>query len=298
MFCFKNLNEAYYCIAQHTMLNGQSVKSRSGDTRELIDISVRVLEPDTVPACRRMNMSYACGELLWYLSLTNSLEFISHYAPSYHRYANEVIGPNGRTFAPLGGYGERWKEQLHPLIELLRRDPNTRQACLTTWRLDELDYANTVKSRDVPCTLAIQFLVRDGKLHAIATMRSNDLWLGFAYDMFCFTQLQCLIAEELNLGLGYYTHQVGSLHVYSRDIAKIDEMLSREIDSYVAESIGRDTKPSGSFESMRIAALRLEKQIRDERPSMDSVLMKLNLNNLQGTRLGRILWRAAEKNWL
>ena len=51
-------------------------------------------------------------------------------------------------------------------------------------------------------------------------MRSNDLWMGFPYDVFQFTCLQTLLAMELDVELGTYTHVAGSLHLYERDYAK------------------------------------------------------------------------------
>ena len=51
-------------------------------------------------------------------------------------------------------------------------------------------------------------------------MRSNDLWLGFPYDVFQFTCLQVRMAMELGLDIGTYTHIAGSLHLYARDFEK------------------------------------------------------------------------------
>ena len=51
-------------------------------------------------------------------------------------------------------------------------------------------------------------------------MRSNDLWLGFPYDVFQFTCMQVLMSMELGIELGSYTHIAGSLHIYERDFKK------------------------------------------------------------------------------
>ena len=48
-------------------------------------------------------------------------------------------------------------------------------------------------------------------------MRSNDLWLGFPFDVFQFANMQVLMAMELGVELGTYTHIAGSLHLYERD---------------------------------------------------------------------------------
>jgi thymidylate synthase len=46
------------------------------------------------------------------------------------------------------------------------------------------------------------------------TMRSQDLWLGFCYDLFTATLLQELLAGWLEVPVGEYHHHVDSLHLY------------------------------------------------------------------------------------
>ena len=47
------------------------------------------------------------------------------------------------------------------------------------------------------------------------TMRSQDLWLGFGYDVFAATVLQEFLAGWLGVELGEYHHHVDSLHLYA-----------------------------------------------------------------------------------
>ena len=71
--------------------------------------------------------------------------------------------------------------------------------------------------KEVPCTIGLQFLVRAGRLHVIASMRSNDAVKGFAHDVFAFTMIQELVARTLDMDVGSYVHDVGSLHLYESD---------------------------------------------------------------------------------
>ena len=84
---------------------------------------------------------------------------------------------------------------------------------------------NTIENptNDLNCTVCLQFIVRDGKLYCTTYMRSNDLWLGFPYDVFQFTCIQIRMAMELGLDIGSYTHIAGSLHIYERDFEKAIE---------------------------------------------------------------------------
>ncbi len=49
-----------------------------------------------------------------------------------------------------------------------------------------------------------RFFLRDGRLHMHTTMRSQDVWLGFCYDIFTATMLQELLAGWLGAELGSY----------------------------------------------------------------------------------------------
>ena len=68
-------------------------------------------------------------------------------------------------------------------------------------------------------------MIREGKLSMITYMRSNDLYLGFPHDIFCFTLLQELVARSLSVGVGTYKHMVGSMHLYDQDAEDAQEFL-------------------------------------------------------------------------
>jgi thymidylate synthase len=61
-------------------------------------------------------------------------------------------------------------------------------------------------------------------------MRSNDVMVGSAYDMFSFTLMQEAMAVELGCELGSYYHQVGSWHLYSRDLVLATEFARGTAD--------------------------------------------------------------------
>ena len=81
---------------------------------------------------------------------------------------------------------------------------------------------------DVPSTLSLQFFIRDDELHLVAHMRSSDLILGIAYDVPAFTLLQELMAFELGVKVGSYTHVSNSLHIYERHYDMVENMLKKE----------------------------------------------------------------------
>jgi thymidylate synthase len=115
--------------------------------------------------------------------------------------------------------------QIPLIIRRIIADPDTRQAVATIWNSFELsDEAN----RDMPCTVAVAFAVRGGHLYMTTFMRSNDVWLGVAYDYGMFTRLQITLAWVLGVGIGEYTHTVANLHVYERDVDKTYQLHAPE----------------------------------------------------------------------
>lgn len=168
---------------------------------------------------------YASAELLWYLSRSNTLEALLPYAPKYIRFAED----DGTAY---GAYGHRILHNVegYDLLEiaesLLATESRTRQCVVSMWRPQDLLEAKKGTRKDLPCTLNWQFLLRDDALHMITTMRSNDVWLGVPYDIYTFTCIQRLLAGTLDVAVGEYIHNVGSLHLYSRNEAAAHEAFA------------------------------------------------------------------------
>lgn len=231
---FDTLDELWLNAAYLVFNHGVRMESRDGPTWDYSGFCARLKDPTAhfmFNPARRMSPSYAAAEFIWYLSGEDDIARILPYAPQYERFANDGIAH--------GAYGKRWladedatyqcakdrttiphRTQLDALCALLAVKADSRQAILTCWNAGDLLYGLLGTVKDIPCTLTLQFRVVDGKLNLITNMRSNDIWLGLPYDVFCFTSLQMLVASELGLSLGWYQHQAGSLHCYARNEEK------------------------------------------------------------------------------
>ena len=197
----------------------KSLKSRDGEVASEIINAITVLENPTknimTNQVRRLSMRYAVGEMLWYLSGNPELKAIQNYTKAWDRMSDDGKTVNSNYgFLIKDAYGF---DQYEYCKELLRKDINSRQAVIHI-KMPR----NTIENptNDLNCTVCLQFLVRDGKLYCTTYMRSNDLWLGFPYDVFQFTCIQIRMAMELRLDIGSYTHIAGSLHIYERDFKK------------------------------------------------------------------------------
>ena len=220
-FKCKNIDEAFehwYKILSH--MNAKQ-ESRDGDVVGEILNAVTVIEDPTrcimFNKIRNMPFRYAVGELLWYLSGNNNLNEIRKYTKAWDRMSDD-----GKTVNSNYGYCIQHKfgfDQWEYVKDMLMKNPNSRQAII------HIKTADNKPSNDVNCTVSCQFFIRNDKLYMTTYMRSNDIWLGFPYDVFQFTAMQILMSMQLGVELGTYTHIAGSLHMYKRDleIAKENE---------------------------------------------------------------------------
>lgn len=202
--------DVLYQVAINACLNhGDPVAPRGQPTHELLgptfvlkDARANII---TIPQ-RRLNYAFSVAEWLWMLLGRRDVATIGYFNKNIAQFSDD-----GETFA--GAYGPKFVAQVDYVVDVLRRDPDTRQALVTFWK------PAPGPSKDVPCTVSIQFFIRDGRLHAHGYMRSNDVWLGFPYDLFNFTQLQAYVAALVGVDVGAYRHTVGSFHLYDRNRA-------------------------------------------------------------------------------
>jgi thymidylate synthase len=162
---------------------------------------------------------FSClGELFWYISCKQDLASIQYYIPRYDEYAE----PDGTIW---GAYGPRIfggeRSQYEVVRDLLRERPATRKAVVQLYDSEDI----LEPYEDVPCTCTLQFLVRDGFLNLVVHMRSNDVFMGFPHDVFAFTMIQEILANDLGVTLGSYKHMVGSFHLYDDAREKVERYL-------------------------------------------------------------------------
>lgn len=184
--------------------------------------------PVVALAERKLNYRFMAAEALWIL---DGSEELAEIAPWNHRMAD--YSDNGKTL--WGAYGPRVAAQLDYVVQTLKDDVQSRQAVMVLWR-PEIRYERLAfrkVSKDVPCTVALTFRIRGGKLDCHAFMRSNDAWLGWPYDVFTFTMIAATVAVQLQdygLELGALYHTAASSHLYKEHWSKCNQLIAKVND--------------------------------------------------------------------
>ena len=255
---FKSVNEAFiYYIKQ--LQSASESKPRGMKIKECLGVSFSITNPRariTNNSIRQMSLSFAFGEFLWYLRGSDRLDIIEYYSKMYPKFSDDKVTVNG-AYGPriFGGDLSQWEQ----VKRLLSKDPDSRQAVISIHQPRDLFSS----SLDIPCTCVLQYFIRNGRLNGITYMRSNDIYLGMPYDIFSFTMLQEMLAVELNVELGSYTHMVGSLHIYEKNFNIFDNLS--EIESPIDHSMAIMTKEAITRDQISMV-LQAEQALRRNEP--------------------------------
>jgi len=112
-------------------------------------------------------------------------------------------------------YNERIQWQILPVINELRKNPETRQAIIEVH--NRLKDTNRMGRERVPCSMFYHFMKRDGALDVIYVTRSTDFATHFQNDIWLADELRKYIAEQVGLPIGKFFMFASSLHIYKKD---------------------------------------------------------------------------------
>jgi thymidylate synthase len=209
---FNTAQEAFEKLFNEIISKG---KERSG-TKYLRNVGFVIKNPKQnhiLTSWRRWSIKYAQTEWEWYLKATRSTNDIRNHGKIWRLIEDEKGEVNSN-------YGWQWKRsnQLEYVVRELKRDCNTRRAVLTIYDAKE----HHIFKKDTPCTISIHFDIEDNKLNMNVVMRSNDLVYGFCNDQYCFSELQKLVSDMVDVEVGEYFHFCHNIHIYERHY-KINE---------------------------------------------------------------------------
>lgn len=248
MILSNNFYRAWFDLLSEVIDLGRVVKPRGLTCRELIHTQLVVTDLRNnilVHPVRDLNYRFMVAEWLFIQAGREDVATLDQYNKQIKRFSDDGVIYNG-------AYGPRLANQWSYVINNLRKDPDSRQAVMTIFGARDQEKI----TKDVACTLSLQVLLRDGKLHGIVTMRSNDLWLGLPYDFYNFSQVVNFLAGVLHVEPGSMTIQAGSSHLYETDFGKVRMILG---DKLICEGYcARSPKIDGFFDAEM--ALRLAEQ--------------------------------------
>lgn len=169
-----------------------------------------------------VNWDYVHREEQWYKSMSRSVNDFPGGAPEVWK---AIASKKDGTINSNYGWCTRSTEngaQFDKVITELKKNPESRRAVMIYTRPSMWEEYDIDGRSDFMCTNVVQYVVRDGMLHAIVQMRSNDALIGYKNDRAWQHSVLVEVASELDRPVGHLYWQVGSLHVYERNLYLVD----------------------------------------------------------------------------
>lgn len=205
------------------------VTDKSGvKTIEILNASFIADEPALFGT---VNEDYVERELDWYLSMSLNVNDIPGEVPAIWKM---VADKDGYINSNYGWciYSKENGNQFIKVAEELASNPDSRRANMIYTRPSmHVDYNKNGMS-DFMCTNNVQYLIRNGQLHALVYMRSNDAIFGYKNDYAWQRYVQESLLQFIKnktgakYGLGNIYWNVSSLHVYERHFNLVEEWVN------------------------------------------------------------------------
>lgn len=168
-----------------------------------------------------VNEDYVTRELAWYLSQSLRVADIPGDVPKIWQQVASKGGLINSNYGYLVWHEKNFSQYQNVLLEL-KSNPNSRRAVMIYTRPSMHYEYNADGMSDFICTNAVQYQIRDGQLHAVVQMRSNDAWAGYRNDYAWQVYVQNALADDLGVLPGDIIWQVGNLHLYERQFYLVE----------------------------------------------------------------------------
>ena len=130
---------------------------------------------------------------------------------------------------------------LEDVVQLLIREPHTRQAYLPIWFPED---TGAKEGQRVPCSLGYHFMIRNGQLHLSYYLRSCEAYRHFTNDVYMAVRLAQWVAERVyqgasligaqiasqRLSLGTLHMAVASFHGFVGDQSELEALIEEDGD--------------------------------------------------------------------
>ena len=253
----------YLDLVEHVLTNGTYKQNRTGiDTLSCFaeHYTVDLSKGYPLLTTKKVNFKSMLYEVLWYLSGEDHIRNLRQHTRIWDAWADEkgdldtAYGrywrkfPSARVNPETGTYEVVEIDQIGKVIELLKTDPNSRRMVVTAW-----EPGNAFSSKLPPCHYTFAFNVQEKKLSCHLTQRSGDIALGIPFNLAAYALLTQILAQEVGLDLGFFSHTIIDAHIYVNHLEGLKEQLKRTPRPRPRLEIARKPLAELTFEDFSLA---------------------------------------------
>jgi thymidylate synthase len=240
---FYSVDVAFHAICTEILENGVVVPTRTGtnciQAQLPISYSLDISERFPLLSLRPIPFRSVVAEILWYLTGDPHVKFLhdagvrfwdswtdergtlqSAYGRFWRNYPVDLYPYEGEAREPQTTMFGMGFDQISAIVRELEANPTSRRLHLSAW------YApNAWNSKLPPCHHSFTLSVVDGRLNGHLMMRSNDIPVGFPFNVAGYSLLIHLFARRAGLRVGYFTHTITNAHIYEDQVKPLNLLL-------------------------------------------------------------------------
>ncbi|MGA9118982.1 MAG: thymidylate synthase [Bacteroidota bacterium] len=254
--------KAYLDLVNRVLENGIRKTNRTGvDTISSFaeHYTVDLSEGFPLLTTKKVNFESMLRELLWYLSGEDHIRNLRKHTKIWDAWADE----NGNLDTAYGRYWRRfpsaqWNsgtrsyevtevDQVNRVREMLRNEPHSRRMVITAW-----EPGNALESKLPPCHYTFVFNVRGQSLNCHLTQRSGDIALGIPFNLAAYSLLTMILAQEVDLQPGLFSHTIVDAHIYVNHVDGLKEQLTRTPRKLPTVAIAHKSLDELTFEDFKL----------------------------------------------
>ncbi|KNC87946.1 thymidylate synthase [Trabulsiella odontotermitis] len=225
----------------YILSEGESISSRAGDAQQAYGVNYLLRQPlNRLHTARKGAIKYLSREFLAYfqgsLKAENGLAKASKFWMS-------LTDENGNVNSNYGYYifyehVEEYGNQYNWVKHVLITNKDTRRAIINI----NQNYHKS-DTKDFPCTIGIQFYIKNKSLHCETTSRSTDVITGLPYDMGFFSFIHELLWKDLcqsgmpDLELGSTVMKTTFTQIYNKTLSKAYAVIENKLSEDYLEKM-------------------------------------------------------------
>lgn len=225
----ENVDELVQQSIRHIFKHGEKIQVRAGKALQSYGVNYILTNPRNRLHCLRTGaIKYLCRELLAYFK--GSLKASDGLAQA-SKFWMTLVDEDGKINSNYGYYVfheevSGTKNQYEWVIKRLLDNPDSRRAIINI----NQNYHKS-DTKDFPCTVAMQFFIKNNYLNCEIMSRSTDVITGLPYDMGFFSFIHELVFQDLverkytNLKLGNTVMKTSFTQIYDKTQNKALEVI-------------------------------------------------------------------------
>ncbi len=217
-----------------TLVRARYAEGSPAPTKFIQGINFKIRPEDGIPILRskRVFQKTPLVELEWiWQELSNDVTWLQdHKCKVWNEWANteNTIGKAYGFQLAKKCRQVSWQteklNQVEYVLYQLEKNPSSRRIMTSLWDVDDLDEMTLE-----PCVWATNWKVNNNVLDLHVKQRSADMALGHPFNVYQYSVLHRLIADQCGYELGTMHWCIDDAHIYDRHIDILIEQLSQPI---------------------------------------------------------------------